>query len=115
MIPYVAICLKDLTFINENENFKNQIIINYEKATMIAQTLSLIERCQKTEFTHLTLDMALKSYLMFDILLLDEQAQYECSLHCQPSTGSKFIISDNFRLFNHFRLFKRSSDIFGYF
>jgi hypothetical protein len=80
----LALTLKDITFADDgNPSFVEDRSVNFDKFRLIAAILSPVTAMQKTPQTH-TSNLVLRSYLMYDTLVLDSDEQYERSKSCQP-------------------------------
>jgi hypothetical protein len=93
--------LKDITFANDgNPSFREDGRVNYDKFHILATILGPIAGMQKMTLSYPT-NLVLRSYLLYDTLVLDIDTQYEKSKDCQPLknhsslSGEKVLTSSN--------------------
>eukprot|EP01117_Protostelium_nocturnum_P002414 TRINITY_DN130_c0_g3_i1.p1 TRINITY_DN130_c0_g3~~TRINITY_DN130_c0_g3_i1.p1 ORF type:complete len:1171 (+),score=382.86 TRINITY_DN130_c0_g3_i1:179-3514(+) len=52
-VPYIAVILKDLTFIEDgNQNFRTDGMVNFEKMTMLAKAFAQVQNYQQEEYIY---------------------------------------------------------------
>jgi hypothetical protein len=79
----LALCLRDLSVIDETNESMVDDRINFKKMELLASPVSQIMNFQKNEF-RFSRNLKLKAYLLHDIPLVSEKEQYENSQICQP-------------------------------
>jgi hypothetical protein len=83
VLPYSAMYLKDITFIEDgNKDYVEDSKINVSKMSMLASYLVLIINYQKIKFPFKK-DANLQSQLMYNVVILSEEEQYEMSKRMQ--------------------------------
>mmetsp|Transcript_19709 Transcript_19709/g.50031 ORF Transcript_19709/g.50031 Transcript_19709/m.50031 type:complete len:633 (-) Transcript_19709:72-1970(-) len=89
-IPYIAIFLKDLTFIEDgNPDYLAQNLINFEKMRMISKVFQDIQRFQEVQYCLKEVPVIQKWLDLKLTNTLDEKELYNISVKCEPgSRGS---------------------------
>jgi len=87
IVPYMALYLKDLTFIEDgNNNYAMAGIINFQKMRMIADVVTQIQLFQQAKFTFKK-NVKLMVYMMHGAPAWDEDTLYAKSKIFEPVKG----------------------------
>lgn len=86
-LPYFAVYLRDLTFIEDgNQDFLQQGIVNFQKMRMLAKVFGDMQRFQRTSYDIKDID-EIQKYLKEEILIMrGDKELYKYSKICEPST-----------------------------
>jgi hypothetical protein len=75
-IPYIGLCLKDLTFIEDGNNTHTSAgSINFEKMRMVANIINQIQVAQRSKYT-LPKDLSVMTFLAHNLIIFDEDTVY---------------------------------------
>jgi len=85
VMPYIGLYLKDLTFIEQNENFDGAGAVNFYKMRMVAAVISDIQKAQQSNF-NFKKKVDLLSYLTYGLLLHDEDTIWKLSMKCEANS-----------------------------
>jgi hypothetical protein len=83
LMPYFAVYLRDIIVIDDTNDTRTNDTINFEKMEMIATPISQILFLQRKPFTFAR-NLDVKSFLLHNLLLLEDNEQYEYSKLCEP-------------------------------
>eukprot|EP01102_Stenamoeba_stenopodia_P015686 TRINITY_DN5370_c0_g3_i2.p1 TRINITY_DN5370_c0_g3~~TRINITY_DN5370_c0_g3_i2.p1 ORF type:complete len:662 (-),score=102.47 TRINITY_DN5370_c0_g3_i2:1464-3314(-) len=94
-IPYLGVCLMDLTFIEDgNPDFVESNHINFAKRRLVYDSvLSPILKCQATGYNYQTVEEIQNFFLSSNLLIKDEKAMYHHSLFIEPRNAERSVIS----------------------
>jgi son of sevenless-like protein len=93
-IPYIAVTLKDLTFIEDgNPNFRQNGMVNFEKMTMLANVFAHIQKYQMHEYPFVevpeTKDLLTKNLYV----IKGDKELYRHSTMCETEQGARIVKS----------------------
>ncbi len=87
LIPFQALCLRELTFIEENNSRLENGWINVEKMAMLAKVITTMADYQKSVYKLSEVDV-IRHYLERPPLLLNDREIMQASRTCEPSMES---------------------------
>lgn len=86
-IPYIGVCLQDLTFIEDGNRNKTENLINFSKHKLVYGVISLLERFQKTGYNLQRVE-EIQNFLK-EPVQLDEKQLYSLSLKVEPRNAGR--------------------------
>lgn len=85
-LPYLGVCLTDLTFVDENPDTVRGLI-NFSKRSLVYNIISVVQQRQRNPYNLQPVQQILN--LLRKVSFKDEQEQYQLSLKREPRSASR--------------------------